>query len=89
MDLVAWAIEACAEANIWIDLSARTTRADACRAHGASRPSVEAQGAEWRYLRVRITGPNARGVRLPICAIEFYGQLPRVEATNERIGGGG
>ena len=80
MDLVAWAIEGFrAEANIWIDLSGADTQGGRLQSPwGVKTFRVEPQGAKYRYLRVRITGPNARGTyELPICAIEFYGQLFR------------
>ena len=36
----------------------------------------DARGRRWRYLRVRVAGPNLKNTYvLPVCAWEFYGAL--------------
>ena len=43
---------------------------------GVQTIKVDARGRRWRYLRVRVAGPNLKNTyELPVCAWEFYGAL--------------
>jgi len=75
-DLLSWAFEGYdAERDEWVDLHTEPPP-PLTSPWGVQTMTVDSRGRRWRYLRVRVTGPNAKNTyELPVCAWEFYGSL--------------
>ena len=75
-DLLSWAFEGYdAARDEWVDLHTEPPP-PLTSPWGVQTIKVDARGRRWRYLRVRVAGPNLKNTyELPVCAWEFYGAL--------------